>query len=274
MPLDSHPETSMTMANFLTKLRSYIDRHYPEPGLARESFLMQLVKITRQDDHDYHLAEIWHNFNESFSWECVLACARAVGRLDCSPDPQEWFTAQELLDSCWELERQIGLGGTRTALATLKGTIHADAVMQEIVNPIMARLDEEKNLGYLDVPLALSELLEGQGVNVTSQGTVAHAHAAHKTMETNAYRNVYPSYLAQDSVAVFFTKASKFQSLSKLHNQFKSHHNVVLDHKDWSRYGQCQLPAVLTESAILLWDVGQFLNPVNIAAIFAKYPSV
>jgi hypothetical protein len=257
MPLDEHPETSMTMSGFITKLQAYVDKHYPDDDMFRESFLSQFVKITRQDDHDYHLADIWRSFEDPFPFGL--------------PD---WFTARDILSGTWELERQIGLGGTRTALATLKGTIHADAVMQEIVNPIMARLDEEKNLGYLDVPLALTELLEGQGVNVTSQGTVAHAHAAHKTMETNAYRNVYPPYLAKDSVAVFFTKDSKFKRLSQLHNQFKSYHNVVLDHKDWSRYGQCQLPTTLTESAILLWDVGQYLNPVNLAAIFAKYPSV
>jgi hypothetical protein len=257
MPLDDHPETSMTMANFIIKLRAYVDRHYPEQDMFRESFLMQFVRITRQDDSDYHLAEIWRSFDDPFPFGLP-----------------EWFTARDLLEGEWDLEREIGLGGTRTALATLKGTIHADAVMQEIVNPIMTRLDDEKNLGYLDVPLALTELLEGQGVNVTSQGTVAHAHAAHKTMETNAYRNVYPSYLSKDSVAVFFTKDSKFAALSRLHNNFKSYHNVVLDHKDWSRYGPCQLPTTLTESAILLWDVGQYLNPVNIAAIFAKYPSV
>jgi hypothetical protein len=132
MPLDEHPETSMTMAGFIVKLRAYVDQHYPDDDMFRESFLSQFVKITRQDDHDYHLADIWRSFDDPFPFGL--------------PD---WFTAHDILNGTWELERQIGLGGTRTALATLKGTIHADAVMQEIVNPIMTRLDEEKKLGLL-----------------------------------------------------------------------------------------------------------------------------
>jgi hypothetical protein len=223
-----------------------------------------------QDDGDYHLEYVYHGKDHNVAREWAEAGWAAVH----STKIRTWYDEQ--MERQPELQaRLIGQGGAKAALKDFKGTIHADAIMQEMVNDVMRRLDEEKALGYLDVSPALVEMLEGEGVNVTSQGTISHAHAAHKTMETNAYRNVYPPFMKHDKVAVFFTKQAKFDEMRRLNPNVRELHNVVLDHKDWGRYGNCQMPDHLDEcDAILLWDAGQFLKPTNLAALFKRYPTI
>nr|QDH87807.1 MAG: RNA-dependent RNA polymerase [Riboviria sp.] len=241
----------------------------------------QVLVITRQADGHMHLESSYDapSFFSSLPPNHYLD-SKLPEAHEFPGDPPVRRRMVQRVDSGFSEPDEVLIGGrapytdTEKAVQVVKGSLHADAVLSEAVAGLVDMFQAEKEIPFA-TSKSLATLLQSEGVPLGANGTVAHAHGAHKAMETYLYRHSYPSYFKHDQVNVFFTKQSKFDHLrGRLPANVIALHNVVLDHKDWSRYGPCSLPATLEGDAILLWDVGQFLNVCSVAALLSRYPNI
>jgi hypothetical protein len=234
----------------------------PDPKCSTISIVLQLCELRGAASH---------------SPATTKAYAFTFDPLHCEAFPSTPWAYDELLKVLAAFPGHT-LGAPRAvfseALDTLGGTIHKDAVLDSYTQPALRAIATSQSVCPNHVPEPLFSLLQSRGLPVDPNACGAHPHPAMKALEEDMLTQTAHAIHAACTVA--FMKQAKFNRLARLNPLFITLVNPVLSVRDVCRHGgpYRQLTQHITTPNLLLHDVGHYLSPAEVSALFAANPAL